>query len=138
MIRFALYLRKITLTFVVRAFVVRAFVARAFVALAFAALATPALAHAHLVKSMPAKGAAIKSPKHVVLTFSEALEPAFSGALLLDAEGRNLSGGPVKIDGSVMTLTPDRLAPGRYSVNWHAVGHDTHRSEGEFAFIVTK
>jgi methionine-rich copper-binding protein CopC len=104
----------------------------------FLAIATPALAHAHLVKSVPAKGAQIKSPKHVVLTFSEALEPAFSGALLLDDQGRNFTGGPVKIDGTVMTLTPDRLTPGRYNVSWHAVGHDTHRTEGEFAFTVTK
>ena len=106
--------------------------------LLFLAVATPALAHAHLVKSAPGKGVQTKSPKHVVLTFSEALEPAFSGALLLDNLGRNFAGGPVKIDGTVMTMTPDRLAPGRYTVSWHAVGHDTHRTEGEFAFIVTK
>ena len=101
-------------------------------------LAVPALAHAHLVKSVPATGARIKTPRHVVLTFSEALEPAFSGALLMDAEGRNLSGAPVKVSGTAITLTPDRLAPGRYHVNWHAVGHDTHRTEGEFSFTVTK
>jgi methionine-rich copper-binding protein CopC len=102
------------------------------------ALTNPALAHAHLVKSTPEKGAKTKSPAHVVLTFSEALEPAFSGALLVDDVGRNFTGGPVQIDGPVMTLTPDRLAPGHYRVNWHAVGHDTHRTEGEFAFTVTK
>lgn len=106
--------------------------------LALVAAATPALAHAHLVKSTPAPGARTKSPRHVVLTFSEALEPAFSGALLMDDDGRNLSGAPVKVNGTIMTLTPDRLAPGRYHVSWHAVGHDTHRTEGEFRFTVTK
>ena len=102
----------------------------------FLAIATPALAHAHLVKSAPAKGAQIKSPKHVVLTFSEALEPAFSGALLLDEDGRNVSGAPVKINGPVMILTPGHLEPGIYHVNWHSVGHDTHRLEGDFSFTV--
>lgn len=106
--------------------------------LAFALAATPALAHAHLVKSLPAQGAKTKSPRHVVLTFTEALEPAFSGVLLMDSDGRNLSGAPVKIDGAVMTVTPDHLPPGRYQVTWHAVGHDTHRTDGSFAFTVTK
>ena len=102
------------------------------------AAATPAFAHAHLVKSTPGPSAKTKTPRHVVLTFSEALEPAFSGALLMDKEGRNFTGGPVKVNGTLMTLTPDRLAPGRYHVSWHAVGHDTHRTEGEFAFTVVK
>jgi len=103
-----------------------------------AAAAAPAFAHARLVKAVPAAGSKTKTPKHVVLTFSESLEPAFSGALLMDSDGRNLSGAPIKIDGPVMTLSPERLAPGRYHVNWHAVGHDTHRTEGEFSFTVTK
>ena len=98
--------------------------------------AAPAFAHAHLVKAAPASGSKTKSPKHVVLTFSESLEPAFSGALLMDAEGHNLSGAPIKIDGPLMTLSPERLAPGRYHVNWHAVGHDTHRTEGRYDFLV--
>jgi methionine-rich copper-binding protein CopC len=104
--------------------------------LALLLLATPALAHARLEKSIPAARATIKSPQHVVLTFSEALEPAFSGALLLDQDGRNFSAGPTKVDGPVMTLTPGRLPPGRYHVSWHAVGHDTHRTEGDFSFTV--
>ena len=69
-------------------------------------------------------------------TFSEALEPAFSGALLMDQDGRNFSGGPVKIDGPLMTLTPGNLAPGIYKVSWHSVGHDTHRMDGDFSFTV--
>ena len=105
-------------------------------ALLLALLATPAFAHAHLQKSMPAANAKVKSPQHVVLHFSEALEPAFSGALLLDADGRNVSGAPVVIDGPLMTLTPGKLAPGVSRVSWHSVGHDTHRLDGDFSFTV--
>ena len=111
---------------------------RTLLCLALIGAATPAFAHAHLLKSSPAPGSHIRAPRHVTLTFSEALEPAFSGALLMDSDGRNFNGAPVKVDGSVMTLTPERLAPGRYHVSWHAVGHDTHRTEGEISFIVVK
>lgn len=98
--------------------------------------ATPAFAHAHLVKSLPADGARIKSPSRIVLSFSEALEPAFSGALLIDKDGRNLTGEPVKINGRLMTLLPAHLEPGDYTVSWHSVGHDTHRLEGRVHFTV--
>jgi methionine-rich copper-binding protein CopC len=106
------------------------------IALCLLVSASPALAEAKLVRSAPAAGAKVKSPRHVVLTFSEALEPAYSGALLLDADGRNLSGGPIAIDGVKMTLSPERLAAGRYRVEWHAVGHDGKRSDGRITFAV--
>jgi hypothetical protein len=99
-------------------------------------LASPAFAHAQLQKATPAKGAKVASPGHITLRFSEALEPAFSGALLMDKDGRNVTGAPVKIDGPVMILTPGHLEPGIYHVNWHSVGHDTHRLEGDFSFTV--
>jgi copper resistance protein C len=99
-------------------------------------MAAPALAHAHLEKSAPAANTKVSSPGHVTLHFSEALEPAFSGALLLDSDGRNVSGAPVKIDGTELVMTPGRLAPGVYHVVWHSVGHDTHRLDGDFSFTV--
>ena len=107
-----------------------------FVLLLLAAIATPAFAHARLVKSLPAEGARVKSPAHIVLTFSEALEPAFSGALLMDKEGRNLSGEPARISGRVITLTPGHLGPGDYIVSWHSVGHDAQRLEGHLRFHI--
>jgi copper resistance protein C len=99
-------------------------------------MAAPAFAHAVLQKSAPAANARVNSPAHITLHFSEALEPAFSGALLLDGDGRNVSGAPVKIDGPELVMTPGRLAPGVYHVVWHSVGHDTHRLDGKFSFTV--
>jgi methionine-rich copper-binding protein CopC len=104
--------------------------------LCLALSAQPAFAQARLVRSAPAEGARIKSPRHIVLTFSEALEPAFSGALLMDMDGRNLSGDPVKVSGRRITLTPARLMPGPYIVSWHCVGHDGHRVDGHLHFHV--
>jgi methionine-rich copper-binding protein CopC len=100
------------------------------------ALASPAFAHARLLRSAPTPGARVASPVHILLRFSEALEPAFSGALLLDEDGRNVSGDPVKVNGTLITITPGPLPPGIYHVNWHSVGHDTHRLEGDFSFTV--
>ena len=99
-------------------------------------LASPVLARARLVRSTPAAGAEVTSPAHIVLRFSEALEPAFSGALLLDEDGKNVSGDPVRVNGTLITLTPGPLPAGIYHVNWHSVGHDTRRLEGDFSFTV--
>ena len=99
-------------------------------------LSHPAFAHARLLKTSPLAGAKVLSPLHIILHFSEALEPAFSGAILLDKDGRNVSGEPVKVGGMLITLTPGPLPPGVYHVSWHCVGHDTHRLDGDFSFTV--
>lgn len=98
-------------------------------------VATPALAHAQLVSSQPAAKAKVKSPQQIKLTFSETLEPAFSGATLADAAGRNLPV-PAAVGASAITLLPMALKPGGYTVTWHGVGHDTHRMSGSFGFTV--
>ena len=99
--------------------------------------AMPAFANAHLIKSLPINGARTRSPARIQLTFSEALEPAFSGALLLDGDGRNWTADPVKIDGPILRLHPSkRLPPGTYTVSWHSVGHEGHRLDGQIHFTV--
>jgi copper resistance protein C len=97
--------------------------------------ATPAFAHAKLTASDPAGNASVKSPKLIKLTFSEDLEPAFSGADLTDAAGKAV---PVSrsVGTTTITLLPMALKPGAYKVSWHSVGHDTHRLTGSFAFKV--
>jgi methionine-rich copper-binding protein CopC len=97
--------------------------------------ATPAFAHAKLTASDPAANTSVKSPKLIKLTFSEDLEPAFSGAELTDAAGKAV---PVSksVGTTTITLLPMTLKPGAYKVSWHSVGHDTHRLTGSFAFKV--
>jgi methionine-rich copper-binding protein CopC len=109
----------------------RAFIVGA--ALLLAAL--PAFAHARLTGSAPADKASVKTPGLIKLTFSEALEPAFSGASLADAKGANI---PVSksVGGATITLLPPRLRRGLYTVTWHSVGHDTHRLTGKLVFTV--
>jgi methionine-rich copper-binding protein CopC len=97
--------------------------------------ASPALAHAKLIASDPAANAQVKTARLIKLTFSETLEPAFSGAELTDAAGKTV---PVSksVGGGAITLLPLSLKPGAYKVSWHSVGHDTHRISGSFGFKV--
>jgi methionine-rich copper-binding protein CopC len=96
--------------------------------------------HAFLNEATPVVGGAVTvSPKEIRLTFSEAIEPRFSGIDLVTGDGRTIATGPAVVDAQndkqlVLALPP--LAPGRYRVRWHVVSVDTHRTEGEYAFTV--
>ncbi len=98
-------------------------------------LALPAFGHARLESSTPANGASVTSPKTITLKFVEALEPAFSGAVLTGGDGKAIAV-PSAVSGSAITLLPFSLRPGTYTVTWHSVGHDTHRVTGHFSFKV--
>jgi methionine-rich copper-binding protein CopC len=97
--------------------------------------AAPAFAHARLTESTPAANASVKSPGQVRLHFSETLEPAFSGATLSDASGKPV---PVSaaVGGTAITLITSGLRPGAYTVEWHSVGHDSHRVTGHLSFKI--
>jgi copper resistance protein C len=116
-------------------------------ALRFAAIAAigmapvAALAHAFLNQAAPPVGGTLPaSPKEIRLTFSEGIEPRFSGIDLATGDGRKVATGAAVVDPAndkqlVLALPP--LAPGRYRVRWHVVSVDTHRTEGEYSFAVT-
>jgi copper resistance protein C len=114
-----------------------ALVAVTLAALAFAA--PSALAHAHLGSASPAANAVVASPQSITLTFTEPLEPRFSGFEILDAGGRRVDA-PSRVDPqnhAVLVATPaDPLTPGVYRVTWHIVAHDGHRMRGEYRFTV--
>jgi methionine-rich copper-binding protein CopC len=106
--------------------------------IALLAAAGAASAHAHLVSSDPAAGAVVAAPKSILLTFSEKLEAKFSGADL--SKGGAPLGSQSLLDpkgGKILTVSPGApLSPGAYSVKWHAVSVDGHRTQGEVAFTV--
>jgi copper resistance protein C len=106
-------------------------------AFVIACAATPAFAHAFLQHAQPGAGSAIKPPpSRVALTFSEKLEPVFSGVTVTDASGRNVEADTVVIRGNAMVAPLRPLPPGRYRVVWHAVSVDVHRTEGAYSFTV--
>lgn len=103
------------------------------------ALAAVAQAHPKLLSAAPAPGSQGPAPSEIRLTFNEAIYPKFSGLAVTDAAGRAVATGPAEAAADRKGLAaPIKavLAPGTYSVAWHAVAADTHRIEGKFAFTV--
>jgi methionine-rich copper-binding protein CopC len=116
---------------------------RALIAIALLATGLPvaaAFAHAFLDHAVPAVGGAVPAaPKEVRMFYTQALEPAFSGATIGGANGQVIPTAAASVDPQdpmelVLKLPP--LAPGHYKVSWHVVSVDTHRTEGTFTFDI--
>jgi methionine-rich copper-binding protein CopC len=98
--------------------------------------ATMAQAHAMLDHASPAVGSTVaSSPGQVTLYFTEQLEPKFSGAEVRNSSGARVDQGK-SISGNVMRLGVRALPPGSYSVTWHVLSVDTHKTQGSFSFRV--
>src|SRR6476646_5757053 len=99
---------------------------------------TAALSHTFLNEAAPIVGGTVPtSPKEIRLTFTEAIEPRFSGIDLTTADGRAIATGAAAVDpgnDKQLVLMVPPLTPGRYRVHWHVVSVDTHRTEGEYSF----
>jgi methionine-rich copper-binding protein CopC len=108
--------------------------------IAAATLHAAAWAHATLQSATPGKDAEVTaSPKEVVMHFNEDLEAAFISAKVLDSTGNAVSSEKATLDAreaAVMKLTVPTLLPGKYTVQYTAVGHDGHRRKGEYSFTV--
>jgi methionine-rich copper-binding protein CopC len=114
------------------------------VSIASLALATGgAAAHAHalLKTATPAVGGTVSaSPKEIRINFSEGVEPHFSGIVLTTQAGASVSLGKADVDpadkATLVASIPQPLKPGVYTVTWHAVAIDTHKTQGSFQFTV--
>jgi methionine-rich copper-binding protein CopC len=97
-------------------------------------------AHAFLEHAVPSVGSTIStSPQEVRVSFSERVEPAFSGVELPTAEGQPITTRVATIDpgdSAQLVLHVPPLAPGRYKVTWHVVSADTHRTKGDYVFEI--
>jgi methionine-rich copper-binding protein CopC len=103
------------------------------------ALAGNAWAHAHPKSMVPAADATVAAPAEVSMTFTEALEAAFSSIAVVDAAGHAVANGKAEVDSvapTVMHLALPALAPGVYTVKWVAVARDGHRTSGSYSFTV--
>jgi copper resistance protein C len=99
-------------------------------------------AHPQLQSAEPAAGAGIASPKEVRITFNEPVIARFSGIELKDQSGKLIATGKSETDAAnkkiLIVPVKEQLAPGAYSVEWHAVSEDTHRVKGSYSFSVTR
>ncbi len=107
-------------------------------AIATPCLASAALAHAFLMRASPPAGAELhSSPPAVTITFTEAVEPAFSTIEIQGPAGKVETNAPHALEGGrQLTVSLPKLDPGRYTVVWHATSVDTHKTQGKFTFSV--
>jgi methionine-rich copper-binding protein CopC len=100
----------------------------------------PALAHANLESSVPANAAIVTTaPTAITLKFSEGLELRFSGITITGPAGLVVPGAatldPTDNTQLVVPLTTP-LAAGTYSIDWHVLSTDGHKTKGSYAFTV--
>lgn len=111
------------------------------VSMFLAGLCGRADAHAFLESAVPPVGGNASAVSELRLTFTEALEPAFSTVSLRHSGGAPVPGAKTAIDPhdpKVLIVTlPQKLPPGQYKVQWRVVSVDTHHTQGDYAFTVS-
>jgi copper resistance protein C len=99
-------------------------------------------AHAFLKDAEPGVGSTVQtSPSEVRIRFTENVEPAFSSIQVLDASGKEVDKRDVHLDrsdGALLHVSLPRLSAGVYKVVWRVVSVDTHVTNGNFTFRVTR
>jgi hypothetical protein len=109
--------------------------------LGLAIAAGAALAHPLPKSADPKPNAALTvSPTEILIRFSEGLVGDLSGIEIRDKNGKAVPAGTASVNprDSTQLILPltRRLASGTYTVEWHAVGDDTHRVAGHYGFHV--
>jgi copper resistance protein C len=85
--------------------------------------------------SPPVGSMLAQPPSRLTLSFTEALEPAFSGATVVNASGQRVDT-VARASGTTLQISLKPLPPGTYKVNWHVLSVDTHKTQGSYSFSV--
>jgi copper resistance protein C len=106
----------------------------------FLAAQSPAWAHAFLDHAEPKVGSTItNSPSEIKIWYTQELEPAFSSIEVKNAQGKEVDKKDVHVDDkdkSLLIVSLPKLPAGTYTVTWHVVSVDTHRTQGHFKFTI--
>lgn len=100
-----------------------------------------AFAHAHLQQQTPAADSTVAaSPASLTLSFSEGIETAFSAVTLTGPQQNAIATGKLARSDSnkaqlIVPLTQS-LSAGEYTVDWHVVSVDGHKTKGQYHFTV--
>jgi methionine-rich copper-binding protein CopC len=99
-------------------------------------------AHAFLKNAKPGVGSTIQtSPNEVRIRFTENIEPAFSSIQVFDASGKEVDKRDVHVDRAdraMLHVSVPRLGAGSYKVVWRVVSVDTHVTNGNFTFRISR
>ncbi|WP_409451108.1 CopC domain-containing protein YobA [Erwinia sp.] len=110
-------------------------------ALSAAAFSQQVSAHAHLKSQYPAANASVEaSPQALTLTFSEDIEPAFSGVEVTTNQQQAVplseaERAPRQHNQLIVPLAKP-LSSGQYQVSWHVLSVDGHKTKGTYTFSV--
>jgi methionine-rich copper-binding protein CopC len=101
----------------------------------------PASAHAHLKSAKPAlNGTVAPSPNEIDLTFTEGVNLKFTGVTITGPGKTSVKtqDGKFGPDGDTTLIVPigSALPPGAYTVDWHALAKDGHKTQGTYTFTV--
>jgi hypothetical protein len=97
-------------------------------------------AHAFLDHALPKVGSEVSpAPTEVKIWFTQAVEPAFSSIQVFSANGNEVDKKNTHVDKSdahLLIVSLETVPPGTYKVEWKVVSVDTHRTHGDFKFVV--
>ena len=103
-------------------------------------LAGPAFGHADLKSATPAEGSTVAMPPtEVDLKFSEDLNLRFSGVTITGPNKTTVPVGEAMLmDGNTTLMVPisGPLGAGTYTVVWHVLSADGHKTHGSYTFTL--
>ncbi len=98
---------------------------------------SPVFAHANLQASNPSNGAVVATPPAVLLLgFSQPVQVGTQSVIILAPSGRNVARGPIRENGSLLSVGFSGTAVGTYLVRWSVISYDTHPATGSYVFSV--
>jgi copper transport protein len=92
-----------------------------------------------LENASPASGEAVGNPpSHILLSFSEALVPSSTDAVVRNASGGVVSSGKARVSAKEgrVKIPVKKLPPGKYRVEWYATSAGERHAQGSFSFVV--
>lgn len=103
--------------------------------------AAPAFAHAHLKAALPPiNGTVATAPSELDLTFSEGLNLKFTDVKVTGPDRKTVPTGDASLgpggDATLSVPVPGPLAAGTYTVAWHALSTDGHKTSGAYTFTL--
>jgi copper resistance protein C len=109
--------------------------------LGLVAASAPAFAHARLKSAAPpVNGTAATIPTEIDLTFSEGLNLKFTGVTVTGPDRGAVSTGDAALrpndDTTLVVPVSGSLKAGSYTVNWHALSTDGHKTSGHYTFTI--
>ena len=111
-------------------------------AILFFAAQSQAWAHAFLDHAVPKVGSTVTSaPTEVKIWFTQNIEPVFSTVVVKDENGKEVDKKNMHEDDkdkSLLIVSVPPLPDGTYTVIWHVVSVDTHRTQGHFKFTIKR